>query len=1147
MDSRSNVSEYELIGEATSQEIFNEENGQIACIIFGYKKSRLRLVLYHVLNLMLGATIYVFFHSYPRLRSALKYKKCNIQEADVFLVKDNHGNYTIEKVWTTNVNLLHLNITGNIKYFFYQHTRYVWIPEKSTFGTLSQLIWSHKSCDDLVEDIEGLNEQEYSELFNLYGPNKIEIEIKSYWKLFIEEIFNPFYIFQIFSIILWCMDDYLIYAGCVVVLTLFSSITALIQTRKQSVNLRNTVESSKCHVVTVLRKIFDSEDCLQIDPEQLVPGDLIVLPAADYVMPCDAVLITGQSIVNESVLTGESVPITKSALLPGSDPYNTNQHKRHTLFAGTHILQTRYYGEESVLARVVGTGFDTTKGHLVKSILFPTPVNLQFQKDAFKFVCVLFVLAFQGMSYCMYLYSLRHASLKEMVIRSLDIVTIVVPAALPAAMTIGTVYSQNRLKKLKIYCISPPRINVCGKVKLACFDKTGTLTHDGLTMNSVIPCENATFLNTVSDISQLQTTSRFVCGMASCHSLTRIGGKLNGDPLDLNMFEFTQWQLEEPGTDENTRFDMLAPTIVTPPKTQIHLKMAHSDSRIYSNQDSYQIGLIREFSFSSTVQCMSVICKDLVNPNMFAFTKGAPEKLHNLCIPETLPSDFQIKLGYYTAQGYRVIALAYKELPIKFKWKDAQRAKRNMIECDLHFLGFLILQNPLKRETVSVIRELHNSNIRTVMITGDNIMTAIAVGRDCNMVGPGADIFILSVTELDNLNEAPTIVVEKAGSGNRSDVVVVDIYKTNCHFAIDGRTWTKLRLHYESLIPSLIVRTTIFARFQPDQKTQLVAAFQELDYIVSMVGDGANDCGALKAAHVGVSLSPAEASVAAPFTSAIPNISCLIHLILEGRCSLVTSFAIFKFMALYSLIQFASILILYTCHSILGNFQFLYIDLIVTTTLAITMGRQGPSKILRSKRPMSSLVSAKNLLPLILQITGCAIFQIGAMFFLYRQKWFNPISDDADEEIVVSWENTVIFTVSCFQYVVMAWHFSKGKPHRQSVFTSIWFILNVALLMGFSIWIMIDPCKPVAELLELIYVPHKAKEQRHFRYLLMLFPFAHYIWAGFIEVFLCDRVWLKKVFQCLSCKTKPKNKYKRMLQEQTFLQYLNSLQIISYR
>ncbi|ENN83107.1 hypothetical protein YQE_00532, partial [Dendroctonus ponderosae] len=273
---------------------------------------------------------------------------------------------------------------------------------------------------------------------------------------------------------------------------------------------------------------------------------------------------------------------------------------------------------------------------------------------------------------------------------------------------------------------------------------------------------------------------------------------------------------------------------------------------------------------------------------------GAPEKLYNFCIPETIPTDFQNRLSFYTTRGFRVIALAYKELPVKFKWTDAQAAERDMIEHDLEFLGLLILQNPLKSETVPVLRQFRNANIRTVMITGDNIRTAISVARDCEMVDSTATIYILNVTEVNNINEKPNIVMEKADSGVQPDFTAIHIYDTNSYFAIDGKTWTNLKLYYEDLIPSLLVRTTVFARFQPDQKTQLVTSFQDLDYIVSMVGDGANDCGV-------------------------------------SRCSLVTSFSIFKYMALYSMIQFVTILIIYT---------FLFIDLIITTTLAVTMGRQ---------------------------------------------------------------------------------------------------------------------------------------------------------------------------------------------------------------
>lgn len=90
----------------------------------------------------------------------------------------------------------------------------------------------------------------------------------------------------------------------------------------------------------------------------------------------------------------------------------------------------------------------------------------------------------------------------------------------------------------------------------------------------------------------------------------------------------------------------------------------------------------------------------------------------------------------------------------------------------------------------------------------------------------------------------------------------------------------------------------------------------------------------------------------------------------------------------------------------------------------------GPSRVLPSKRPMSSLVSAKNLFPLLLQIVACAGFQLAALYYLYTQKWFKPIGSDVHEEVIISWENTVLFTVSSFQYVILAWHLSKGKPYR---------------------------------------------------------------------------------------------------------------------
>jgi cation-transporting ATPase 13A2 len=139
----------------------------------------------------------------------------------------------------------------------------------------------------------------------------------------------------------------------------------------------------------------------------------------------------------------------------------------------------------------------------------------------------------------------------------------------------------------------------------------------------------------------------------------------------------------------------------------------------------------------------------------------------------------------------------------------------------------------------------------------------------------------------------------------------------------------------------MLVKAQIFARMSPDEKNEVIERLQSLGYTVLMCGDGANDCAALKAADVGISLSEAEASVAAPFTSGTPDIGCVVDVIKEGRAALVTSFSCFKYMwvesrdsrgqisffsdgidrALYSLIQFTTITYLYSFASSLGDLQ----------------------------------------------------------------------------------------------------------------------------------------------------------------------------------------------------------------------------------
>ena len=216
----------------------------------------------------------------------------------------------------------------------------------------------------------------------------------------------------------------------------------------------------------------------------------------------------------------------------------------------------------------------------------------------------------------------------------------------------------------------------------------------------------------------------------------------------------------------------------------------------------------------------------------------------------------------------------------------------------------------------------------------------------------------------------------------------------------------------KSLQEEVISQAKIYARMSPDHKAMLVTHLQNnTKFMIAMCGDGANDCKALKTSDVGLSLSEAEASIAAPFTSKIPNISPMIKLLREGRTAIVTSFQVFKFMALYSMIQFITVIILYSLGSNLGDWQFLYIDLFIIIPLSLTMSRTGSYSKLSKTLPIGELISVPNLCSVATQICIQGAFQALIYFYLKMQSWFTPLKPQGDKNIIC-YENTSLFLLS---------------------------------------------------------------------------------------------------------------------------------------
>lgn len=937
-----------------------------------------------------------------------------------------------------------------LRYYLFEGRRYIWIETQQAFCQVS-LLDHGRTCDDIRRACSGLGLQDQVVRKTIYGPNEISVPVKSYLQLLVDEALNPYYGFQAFSIGLWLADHYYWYALCIFLISTVSICLALYKTRKQSQTLRDMVKLS---LRVCVRRPGGAEEW--VDSSELVPGDCLVLPQEGGLVPCDAALVAGECVVNESSLTGESVPVLKTVLPKGPAPYNPETHRRHTLFCGTVVLQARGFVGPHVLAVVTQTGFCTAKGGLVSSILHPRPINFKFYKHSMKFVAALSVLALLGTIYSIFILCRQQVPVNEIVVRALDLVTVVVPPALPAAMTVCTLYAQSRLRSQGIFCIHPLRINLAGKLQLVCFDKTGTLTEDGLDVMGVVPLKGQAFLPLFPELHRLPM-GPLLRALVTCHALSRLQDTPVGDPMDLKMVESTGWVLEE-GPAAHSAFDSQVLAVMKPPPQDPQLQG--------TEEPLVPVSILCRFPFSSALQRMNVVVAWPGAAQPEAYVKGSPELVAGLCNPETVPTNFAQVLQSHTAAGHRVVALASKPLPIMPSLEAAQQLTRDTLEQELSLLGLLVMRNVLKPQTTPVIQALRRTHIRTVMVTGDNLQTAVTVAQSCGMVSPQERLVIIHATPpeqgqpacLELLPAESSAAINSAKDPEQAASYTMEPEPRLSHLALSGSTFGVLTKHFPKLLPKVLVQGTIFARMAPEQKTELVCQLQKLQYCVGMCGDGANDCGALKAADVGISLSQAEASVVSPFTSSMASIECVPTVVREGRCSLDTSFSVFKYMALYSLTQFISVLILYTINTNLGDVQFLVIDLAITTTVAVLMSRTGPALALGRARPPGALLSVPVLSSLLLQVALVAGVQLGGYFLTVTQPWFVPLNRTVSApDNLPNYENTVVFSLSSFQYLILAVAVSKGAPFRQPLYTNAPFLVALALLGSVLVGILLAP------------------------------------------------------------------------------------------
>ncbi|RKP16939.1 hypothetical protein ROZALSC1DRAFT_16974, partial [Rozella allomycis CSF55] len=611
---------------------------------------------------LLGAVhivLYLSMHWSIKMRVLFEYKKVSlIKDARCVFVEPvkHHGKCEI-------VELRRGVLRGEeVLYMRFQERNYVYGGDG--FASLEMPV------DMKFEEYVGSEGIDRAEDYELYGENEIRVKIPKFWEMFKEHAVAPFFVFQVFSVVLWMFDEYWIYSLFTLVMLIGFESTVVFQRLKMKQEFSGMKNESFRVIVKRRGKWVEKES------RELIPGDVIRITGREEEMksPCDLLLVEGSVVVNEAILTGESTPMLKENILNKKGRFDITKDKENVLFGGSEIILG--VGEE-IKCFVLRTGYETSQGRLIRMMEFHSEnVNVNSYES---FMFILFLLMFAILAaYHVFVKGMEYdeKSKSKLILECLMIITAVVPPELPMELSMAVNNSLIELSKKFIYCMEPFRIPFGGKIDVCCFDKTGTLTEDKMELTEIIEYKS-------NSLSHFEVNSNCV---GCCNSLKKFNNKIIGDPMEVELIE----------------------------KLEIDI----SKNKI-----------IKRFNFNSEKKRMGVLVE--INKEIYFIVKGAPEIIKSMISNNPNKPNEPLKYKRLAKQGYRIISFGFKKISKEIK--NVSSFDQEYFENNLTFSGFAVFDCKLKKDTKDAINNLRNSNHFIVLITGDNILTAIHVAKELNL------------------------------------------------------------------------------------------------------------------------------------------------------------------------------------------------------------------------------------------------------------------------------------------------------------------------------------------------------------------------------------------------------------------------------
>ena len=664
-------------------------------------------------------------------------------------------------------------------------------------------MWHTLSADEIRKKIntdmyKGLTDKEVIKLRKKYGYNKLDEKKKE--SIFIKFI-SQFKDFMIIILLIAALVSAIVsyFEGTkeytdsiiIVVIVVINALIGVIQESKAEKSLEALKKLS-----SPTSRVLRNGKTITIDSTLLVPGDIIELEAGNFV-PADCRLISSYNLkIEESALTGETVPVTKDAkvILPSNVALGDmiNMAFSTTIVTNGHAQ-----------AIVTETGMNTKVGKIAKMIITDEAPQTPLQKKlagigkSLGIICLIICLT-------IFIIGLfKGISISEMFMTSVGLAVAAIPEGLPAVVTIMLSIGVTKMSKNNAIIRKLPAVETLGSSSIICSDKTGTLTQNKMKVTKI-----CNYKEDITNDTHSQNFN-FILELGSMCNDCKINGKtVIGEPTESAI-------------------------------VNIGLKYGKNKNTL-----SEQMKRVNEIPFDSERKMMTTIHK--IGSKYRIITKGAPDVIIQKCnyiynngstnyMNTSTQNNILNTNEKMATEALRVIAIAYKDVS-----SLPNNINSENIEKDLVFVGLIGMIDPPRAGVKEAIFTAKKAGIKTVMITGDHILTAKAIAKDLGIYSEG-DIAITG-NELDKLSDRE--------------------FQKN------------------------IMKYSVFARVSPEHKVKIVKAFQKAGNVVAMTGDGVNDAPALKNADIGVSMGLNGTDVAKNASDMIltdDNFVTIVKAVKEGR------------------------------------------------------------------------------------------------------------------------------------------------------------------------------------------------------------------------------------------------------------------------